>query len=490
MLLTGVASLPVLADCLWSTPYVYRTGHDFVVYILLLSLTLLSSCVPVITSNERFALSPTLPMTVGAIYLLGPLAAVSISVINSVFGIFLVLGIGSSAKTWTRIRWGILMNSGQNIITTGIPALAFNFLVQHHLIAHKSLITGLILSIAAVCSFYLNAIISTLLSSIFTKTRWDVIWYQSYRWTWVSTILLAPLGFLMGALIDQSIFFGVTFILMPLFAIHQGYSRHEREIATYRQGIDLLGRLMQESHPYTHGHLNRVANWAVKIAEHLKLGAESMAQIENAAILHDIGKIAIDDGILNKVEKLSDDEWNKIKDHPSVGAEIAARMKYLEQVSLWIRHHHERVDGKGYPAGLAGDAIPIESKIICVVDAFDAMVGGPAKSDQRPYRLPKTVDEARAELVRCSGTQFDKTVVNAFIAILDAEAVEERAAQIFGTPDFTLSSAAVSSIPAAVAAMAAADAAGSATAAAISAEPAPVSALSTSGAATTLKEAA
>ncbi len=121
-----------------------------------------------------------------------------------------------------------------------------------------------------------------------------------------------------------------------------------------------------------------------------------MAQIENAAILHDIGKIAIDDGILNKVEKLSDDEWNKIKDHPSVGAEIAARMKYLEQVSLWIRHHHERVDGKGYPAGLAGDAIPIESKIICVVDAFDAMVGGPAKSDQRPYRLPKTVEEARA----------------------------------------------------------------------------------------------
>ena len=215
-----------------------------------------------------------------------------------------------------------------------------------------------------------------------------------------------------------------------------------------------------------------------------------MAQIENAAILHDIGKIAIDDGILNKVEKLSDDEWNKIKDHPSVGAEIAARMKYLEQVSLWIRHHHERVDGKGYPAGLAGDAIPIESKIICVVDAFDAMVGGPAKSDQRPYRLPKTVEEARVELVRCSGSQFDEIVVNAFLVILDAEAVEERAAQVFGTPDFTLSNTMVSSIPAAAAALAAADAASSSTAAAMNTEPVPPSVLSVSNLSSSLQEAA
>ncbi len=429
-------------------------------------------------------------MTMAANYLFGSWAAVSIVIINSVFAVFQMFGVPKSQKIWKRIGWGVLMNCATAILTTGIPAVAFNLLYEHHVFPHHSFLAGVFLSLAAISSFYINAVISTVLSSIFTKTRWDIIWYQSYRWTWISTILLAPLGFLMGALIEQNVVYGLIFILMPLVAVHQGYSRHEREIATYRQGIDLLGRLMQESHPYTHGHLNRVATWAVKIAEHLNLGAESMAQIENAAILHDIGKIAIDDGILNKVEKLTDDEWNKIKDHPSVGAEIAARMKYLEQVSLWIRHHHERVDGKGYPAGLAGDSIPIESKIICVVDAFDAMVGGPAKSDQRPYRLPKTVEEARQELVRCSGSQFDETVVNAFLAILEAEAVEERAAQMFGTTDYTLSSAMVASIPAAAAALAATDAASSATTVSIKADSAPASALSGSGAGSALQEAA
>ncbi len=489
MLFTGMLSLPVFIACWATSPHIIP-AHSLLKYVLLLILTFLSSCVPVFISDKRFALSPTLPMTMAANYLLGPFAAVSIALFNAILTVFLLMGSPLSVKKWNHIGWSVLMNVAMCIIATGIPSLLFSWLYTHHLFVHHSFSAAALLCVATFFSFYINALVSTILASIFTKTRWDVIWYQSYRWTWVSTVLLAPLGFLMGALMEQNVVYGLIFILMPLVAVHQGYSRHEREIATYRQGIDLLGRLMQESHPYTHGHLNRVATWAVKIAEHLNLGAESMAQIENAAILHDIGKIAIDDGILNKVEKLTDDEWNKIKDHPSVGAEIAARMKYLEQVSLWIRHHHERVDGKGYPAGLAGDSIPIESKIICVVDAFDAMVGGPAKSDQRPYRLPKTVEEARQELVRCSGSQFDEIVVNAFLAILEAEAVEERAAQMFGTADYTLSSAMVASIPAAAAALAATDAASSATTVSINADSAPASALSGSGAGSALQEAA
>ncbi len=115
-----------------------------------------------------------------------------------------------------------------------------------------------------------------------------------------------------------------------------------------------------------------------------------MQHIEDAAILHDIGKVAVDDRVLNKVGKLTDDDWAMIRRHPVTGADLVIQMSVLDKVGHWIRHHHERPDGKGYPDQLQGDEIPIESCIISVVDAFDAMVGGPAKEDQRPYRQPMT----------------------------------------------------------------------------------------------------
>jgi len=146
-----------------------------------------------------------------------------------------------------------------------------------------------------------------------------------------------------------------------------------------------------------------------------------MQHIEDAAILHDIGKVAVDDRVLNKVGKLSEDDWAMIRRHPVTGADLVIQMSVLGKVGHWIRHHHERPDGKGYPDQLQGDDIPLESSIISVVDAFDAMVGGPAKEDQRPYRQPMTLEAAIEELRRHAGTQFHAGVVEVFISILERE---------------------------------------------------------------------
>ncbi len=157
-----------------------------------------------------------------------------------------------------------------------------------------------------------------------------------------------------------------------------------------------------------------------------------MQFIEDAAILHDIGKVAVDDRVLNKVGKLTDEDWSMIRRHPVTGAELVIRMSVMGRVGHWIRHHHERPDGKGYPAGLSADDIPIESAIISVVDAFDAMVGGPAKEDQRPYREPMTQDAAIAELCRHAGTQFNAQVVDIFVAILERERGMEARGEALG----------------------------------------------------------
>ena len=244
---------------------------------------------------------------------------------------------------------------------------------------------------------------------------------------------MSPVGLMTALLYGEHWWLGVGFVVVPVYALRLGVLTYERRMAAYRQGVDLLGRIMQEAHPYTHGHLHRVAQWAKKIAEEMKLPASSMQYIEDAAILHDIGKVAVDDRVLNKVGKLTDDDWSMIRRHPVTGAELVSKMSVMGGVGHWILHHHERPDGKGYPDGLAEEDIPIESCIISVVDAFDAMVGGPAKEDQRPYRQPMEREAAIAELRRHAGTQFHAQVVNTFTSILERERQMEARGEYAGS---------------------------------------------------------
>ncbi|OQY09970.1 MAG: hypothetical protein B6I29_02395 [Marinitoga sp. 4572_148] len=164
---------------------------------------------------------------------------------------------------------------------------------------------------------------------------------------------------------------------------------------------------------YTRGHSERVANWASLIAEKMNLDKRKIEQIYWAGILHDIGKIFVPQSILNKAGKLSPEEFEKIKLHPTKGEELLKKVDGMEEISKIIRHHHERYDGKGYPDGLRGKNIPIESRILAVVDSFDAMIS------ERPYKRSLTKDEAIYQLKRMTMKQFDGEVVRTFIDIID-----------------------------------------------------------------------
>lgn len=287
----------------------------------------------------------------------------------------------------------------------------------------------LALPVCALIAFIANALIVTTLVSTYEAKRWDIIWHDNMRWMLPSAVFMSPVALLAALLYNQHWWLGIGFIIVPIYALRMTVVTHERTLAAYKQGVDLLGRIMQEAHPYTHGHLHRVALWAKRIAEDMELPASSMQFIEDAAILHDIGKVAVDDRVLNKVGKLTDEDWAMIRRHPVTGADLVVQMTVMDRVGHWIRHHHERPDGKGYPDGLKEDEIPVESSIISVVDAFDAMVGGPAKEDQRPYRQPMAREAAIAELRRHAGTQFHTQVVEVFVAILQREKEMEEAGQ-------------------------------------------------------------
>ena len=164
--------------------------------------------------------------------------------------------------------------------------------------------------------------------------------------------------------------------------------------------------------PYTRGHSKRVTRCAMAIAEEMNLSEEFQKMIERAGMLHDVGKIGISDAILNKTEKLTDEEWAFIKRHPQIGVELLGPLKFLQEEKEIIYHHHERIDGKGYPDGMKGDDIPLGSKILAVADTFDAM------NSVRSYRKRLPENEILAELERVADTQLDAEIVKLFIDLL------------------------------------------------------------------------
>lgn len=167
--------------------------------------------------------------------------------------------------------------------------------------------------------------------------------------------------------------------------------------------------------PYSRGHTDKVAKYAMSIAAELpssiknNMDSGSMMFLRLAALLHDIGKIGIKDEILEKNGSLTEEEWEEMEKHPQIGAQILEPIQELKEVARDIKHHHERINGKGYPDRLKRDEIPLVSRIIAVADAFEAM------TSSRPYRVKISKKAAVEELKRGCGTQFDETVVEAFI---------------------------------------------------------------------------
>lgn len=167
--------------------------------------------------------------------------------------------------------------------------------------------------------------------------------------------------------------------------------------------------------PYTSGHSRRVTEYAVRIARKMGFDEASSRHIEYAGYLHDIGKIGISDGILNKEGRLNDEEWKIIRRHPDMALEILNPLKFLPEEKVIIKYHHERYDGKGYPDGLKGEGIPVGARIMAVADSFDAM------NSKRPYRdaLPK--EKIISELRISMGTQLDPEVVNVLLEMINSD---------------------------------------------------------------------
>ena len=178
----------------------------------------------------------------------------------------------------------------------------------------------------------------------------------------------------------------------------------------YLNSIKTLAEIIDANDSYTSGHCDKVMKYSIKICKHLNLEPRHTNAVRTASILHDIGKIGIDLSVIRKADKLTQEDWDKIRKHPEIGARIIRQVGFLNEIVPIVKYHHSRFNGGGYPdPKKRGESIPIGARIIAVADAYDAM------TSDRPYRKAMSHGEAVAELNRCSGTQFDPKVVRAFI---------------------------------------------------------------------------
>ena len=209
--------------------------------------------------------------------------------------------------------------------------------------------------------------------------------------------------------------------LVVLFLLLVGAVISLREIQIHRlreqekeklSAITALAFALEARDPYTEGHSLRVAEYSQVVGVEMSMCKQELERLKLAALMHDVGKIAVPDSVLRKEGKLTDQEWQQIKEHPQASARILEGFESLKEIAQWTLYHHERFDGKGYPNGKSGMDIPLPAQIMAIADSFDAM------TSNRPYRAGMTLDQAVAEIEKNKGKQWRSDVVDAFLRVV------------------------------------------------------------------------
>ncbi len=218
-------------------------------------------------------------------------------------------------------------------------------------------------------------------------------------------------------------------LLLPLFVARWAYAQYAEEQRAYDRTVRTLMAAVETKDLYTRGHSERVSAASVLIAREIGMREDRVASLRYAGMLHDVGKLGVPTRVLQKAGRLTDDEFAAIQRHPVQGLEIVREIDFLEEANAGIMHHHERLDGLGYPMGLTGSQIPEFARVIAVADAFDSM------TTTRSYRGARSIEDAVVELHRCAGTQFDPPMVDALVRALDEHGWDPETTPLFTAPD-------------------------------------------------------
>ncbi|GAW93157.1 HD-GYP domain-containing protein [Calderihabitans maritimus] len=345
------------------------------------------------------------------IILFGASISVWIMVLGDLLGEFLNWKINNNKAPWYKI----LFNEAQFCLAVGLAGLSYEVLA----VSGGHLFQNWLALVAALFIFMLinTGAVATVLALTQNLTLMDIL-SINIKWSVPNFLALAPLGLLIAAVYRSTGIMGVLLFFIPLLVARHSFKLYMDMRKMYLKTIETLATAMEAKDAYTRGHSERVARYTVATAKELKMREDQVENLRYLALLHDIGKTGTRESILNKPGRLDRKEFEVMKKHAELGAEIVRKIEQLQEGYEVVKYHHERWDGGGYPEGISGQNIPLGARIIAVADAFDAM------TTNRPYREAMSAQQAWKELQRFAGTQFDPEVVEAFGRALSSLGLE------------------------------------------------------------------
>lgn len=368
-------------------------------------------------SAELFAY--VLPNSAGGTIAFIPYFAAAI-VVPSWPSVISVIAVKTVTETWARrapikrvlnVASHATMELVAIVVYTSLGGVALRSIHDVQNLPHVTRVAGGPALVAFASAMIVNnLIVMTAIAASSKRTVVGVL-QENTRVTFALDFIAIPLVFVFGWVYAAYGVLAAATCWVPILGLRQIHRANLELERTNEELLELMVRSLEARDAYTSGHSRRVQHYSTIIARALGLPDRQVRHISRAALLHDVGKIHEKYApVLAKQDKLTADEWAIIQDHPADGANLVATMTRLRDVVPAIRHHHENWDGTGYPDGLAGELIPLASRVIRFADTIDAM------TTERPYRLPLTEAQVRAEIVRCRGTQFDPEIADKLVS--------------------------------------------------------------------------
>jgi HD-GYP domain-containing protein (c-di-GMP phosphodiesterase class II) len=388
-------------------------GISWPTLAVLALLFLICESAPAILTPRRVSWTPSTSATLASVVLLGPVGA---ALVGTVTAFTLRRGLRPVQRVF---------NSGMYAVSAYAAGRVFLALGGHVGLPGRGSFPAIIGPFAAAAAVHVvtnNGLITGLL---WLLRRTDEAAGQRLGGVNLALVLsdlgYAAFGLLIAALWSVVGAFAAILVLIPLFVARWAIGQTTAQRQAYEATMAALCKAVETKDFYTRGHSERVSKGSSMLAREIGMRPDRLEAITYAGMLHDVGKLGVPTKVLQKTGSLSEEEYAAIQLHPMRGLEIVREIGFLDEALAGIMHHHERIDGRGYPLGLAGDEIPEFARVIAVADAFDSM------TSTRSYRGARRIDEAIAELRKWSGTQFDPALVDAFVTALQRDGWERPA---------------------------------------------------------------
>lgn len=383
-------------------------ANEALLAILFAALTAAATVRPV-HLGFRLNIDLTTLLIVATVLTLEPATAICASTLGVVTGQLL------QRTTWS----GLVFNSGQVVLQVAAAAgimAAFGWNPSDPAFSNPRFLPVMALAMAVI--FLINTVLVSCVIGLQARIVPWLVWRDT-----ISTDLLIEQVSQFALGVVAALVVSVQILILPLLVapgvmIYVSSSRKSQLQFQTEEAIKTLADLVDRRDPYTADHSRRVAVIAREVATQLSLSPEEITLIERAARVHDLGKLVIDLSVLNKSEPLTADEWRQFRRHPADGANILTWFPEFRRSTTYVRHHHERWDGKGYPDGLAGSEIPLGARILAVADSLDAM------SSARPYRAPLSADAILNEFREYRDIQWDANVVDALLYLIQSGTID------------------------------------------------------------------